>query len=251
MRKIQEQAVDNTIDLERDADAGEAGGDRPDRLSLAAATATLDAHVVTHGDRRSPIAGQYRAISARLFRPEHLSPPASVLFTSALSGEGKTTTVVNLGVALAEGGKTRVVIVDANLRSPALHRLMGIAGEQGLSEYLSGTVRLGEALVPGVYPNLALLPAGHCPENPTRLLSGAALRLLIQKLTAVFNHVLIDSPPIGLFSDAAVIAPHTDGVVLAVRAGRTPLTAVAQAQALIGRVDSPCLGAILTHARPE
>ena len=244
----------DAIDVLKDAQTGGEGAMRPDRLNRTDAGAgggVLDQHVVAHLDCGSLIASQYRAISTRLRRSEIGVPPASILFTSALPGEGKTTTVLNLGVELARSGKDRVVVVDANLRTPAVHRMMGVEGRQGLYEYLSGTLNLGEALVPGPNPNLALLPAGRCGEHPIRTLSGAALPRLLERRSAVFHSVLIDTPPLVSFSDAAVIAPHTDGVVLVIRAGRTPRAAVAEAQYLLGRVNTRCLGAVLTHVAPE
>ena len=210
----------------------------------------IDPHVVAYFDRRSPISAQYRKLCTNLLKLDRANPPRSILITSSVPGEGNSITALNLGVTLADAPESRVVVVDANMRDPSLHRLMGMDNKSGLADYLAGEAVLGRLIRPTALANLSILTAGRLCGNPTKLLSCTRLSDLIRRLAVEFDHVVIDTPPVVSFSDAAVMAPSADGVLLVVNMGETSRKDAAQAHFLLRRVDSRILGAVLTHMVP-
>jgi capsular exopolysaccharide synthesis family protein len=169
-----------------------------------------------------------------------------ILVTSATDGEGRSTTVCNLGLALAEAG-TSVVIVDADLRKPAIARCLGVDGTIGLTDVLVNRVPPERALQP-IAPALDLLPSGLLPPNPSELLGSNRMVELISKLRAGYDVVLIDTPPLLPVTDAAVLAPRADGVLLLVRQGRTTVQDVQAAKDSLHAVSGRIIGSVLTMA---
>jgi succinoglycan biosynthesis transport protein ExoP len=171
--------------------------------------------------------------------------PKSLLITSALPGEGKTTMVVNLGATLASLG-SRVVIVDCDMRRPACHRSTGVENKPGFVQCLTGRVELGEAVlpVPGV-GNLSVVPCGPIPPNPAEVLSSPLTGELLRRLRTEFEYVLVDSPPLLSVADSRILATLTDAVVLVVRAYETPQDAVRRARSLLYGAGARILGVAL------
>ena len=152
-----------------------------------------------------------------------------VQFSSPEPGDGKSTTVANLAVALAQSGK-RVLLIDADLRRPTLHQIFKTRQEAGLADVLHGEIAWENALRSTPVPELSLLTAGDCPENPAELLATASLGTLLKAMRTEFDYILIDSPPILAVSDPCIIAPQTDGMVLVVRLQKTSRTALRRMQ---------------------
>jgi non-specific protein-tyrosine kinase len=196
---------------------------------------------------RSAAAEAYRTLRTNLQFSSLDRDVRCVLVTSAVAGEGKTTVVANLGVALAEGGK-RVLLIDADLRQPALHELFGLAGSPGLSEALIAD-RDELPSLPTAVPDLALLPAGEPPPNPAEFIASARLARLLKRAREQADFVLLDSPPVTAVSDAAVLATLADGVVLVVSAGRTKRELAQRARDQLAHVGAHVLGAVLNNAR--
>ncbi len=171
----------------------------------------------------------------------------SVLITSATSGEGRTTTVCNLGLTLAKAG-ARVVIVDADLRNPSIARSLGIAASPGLTDVLGSTESLKTAVRP-VGPTLDALPSGVCPPNPSELLGSKRMTDLLTSLREMYDVVLVDSAPLLPVTDAAVLAPRVDATLLVVRYGRTHVQDVYAARDALHAVSGRILGVVLTMAR--
>ena len=171
--------------------------------------------------------------------------PRMLLITSALPGEGKTTTTVNLGATLASLGH-RVVIVDCDMRRPACHRSTGVENKPGFVQCLTGHVDLPQAIlpVPGV-TNLSVIPCGPIPPNPAEVLSSPMAGELLRKLRTDFEYVLVDSPPLLSVSDSRILATLTDAVVLVVRAYSTPYEAVRRARELLYGAGARILGVAL------
>lgn len=171
--------------------------------------------------------------------------PRVLLVTSALAGEGKTTTTLNLAMALSSlGGK--VVVVDGDMRRPACHRATGVKNSPGFVQCLTGRVELSEAIlsVPGV-ANLSLIPCGPIPPNPAELLSSPFAAELLRRLRADFEYVLVDSPPLLTVADGRILATMSDGVILVARAHSTPYDAVRQARELLSAAGGRILGVAL------
>ncbi|HZO98776.1 MAG TPA: polysaccharide biosynthesis tyrosine autokinase [Terriglobia bacterium] len=175
--------------------------------------------------------------------------PRLILITSALPGEGKTTTTVSLGMTLASLG-SRVVIVDCDMRKPACHLTARVPNHPGFVKCLTGQIDLSEALlpVPGV-PNLSLIPCGPIPPNPAEVLSSPITREMLQKLRSEFDYVLVDSPPVLSVADTRILATLTDAVVLVTRAHSTPYDVVRRARATLYGSGARILGVALNDVQ--
>jgi capsular exopolysaccharide synthesis family protein len=171
--------------------------------------------------------------------------PKTLLITSALPSEGKTTVTVNLGATLASLG-SKVVIIDCDMRRPCCHRSTGVENKPGFVRCLTGHVELTDAIlaVPGV-ANLSVIPCGPIPPNPAEVLSSPLTGDLLRKLRSQFEYVLLDSPPLLTVSDSRILATLTDAVVLVTRAYSTPFDLVRRARGLLYNSGARILGVAL------
>ena len=171
--------------------------------------------------------------------------------TSADVGEGKSSTVANLGVALARAGR-RVVVVDCDLRRPRLHRFFQLDGDVGLTSVVSGDVELAAAVVavPAV-PSLSLLPAGPAPADPSELLSSTRMSDVVDALRGDGATVLLDCPPVLPVADALAVAPFADATIVVCRAGRSDGKRLARCLELLRQVKAPLAGVVLNAAPAE
>jgi succinoglycan biosynthesis transport protein ExoP len=171
-------------------------------------------------------------------------PPKSIVVTSSLPAEGKSTTASNLAIALAQAGQ-QVAVIDADFRHPQLSQYLGIKGGVGLSEVLIGRVTLAEALQPwGEDGMLTVLPSGAKPPNPSELLGSRAMARVVAELSGR-GMLIIDSPPVLPFTDATVLAKVTDTTLLVVRANSTRLDKLERALQALRTVDAQLAGAVL------
>ena len=168
-----------------------------------------------------------------------------VQLTSAVPGEGKTTTASNLAVVLAQTGAS-VVVVDGDLRKPRIHRVFTTDGTLGLTNNLVGDP-VDLTLTP-IAPNLWVIPSGRVPPNPSEMLASRHMAALVAELKARFDYVIIDSAPCLSVSDAVALSQHVDGVVAVVHAGRTSAPQVRKALASLEQVGAPLLGIVLNRA---
>lgn len=177
--------------------------------------------------------------------------PKLILITSALPSEGKTTTALNLGATLASLN-ARVVVVDCDMRRPAVHRSAGVDNKPGFVQCLTGHVQLADAVlpVPGA-PNLSVIPCGPIPPNPAEILSSRVTGELLAKLREEFEFVLVDSPPILSVADSRILATLTDAAVLVTRAHSTPYDVVRRARSLLYGANSRILGVALNDVDLE
>jgi protein-tyrosine kinase len=167
-------------------------------------------------------AEQLRLLRSRLYQFRELRPLKSVLVTSAMPGEGKTFICANLAYAFARQTDRRILLVDADLRTPALHTLMGAPADPGLGSYLRGEARLDQIVQRGPHESLFLIPAGRPAHSPADLIAGGKLKGLLSQAAPLFDWILVDSPAAAPVSDALHIADWCDGVLLVVRSGATP-----------------------------
>lgn len=174
--------------------------------------------------------------------------PQSIVVTSALPGEGKSTTVANLAIALADTG-TRVALVDADLRRPTLARTMGVEGAVGLTTVLIGRAELSEVIQPWGNGYLHVLPAGQVPPNPSELLGSLAMARLLDQLTSAYDVVLVDTPPLLPVTDAAILAKLTAGAIVVVGADKLHRNQLGEALESLERVGAPVLGIVLNRQR--
>jgi capsular exopolysaccharide synthesis family protein len=186
----------------------------------------------------------YRALRTRILH--HPKRPKTIIVSSPGVGDGKTLTTLNLAGMLALKTETRVLIVDADLRRPAVHSRLGIADTPGLAEVLEGSCRLDEAMVTvAERPNFSILPAGRPSTNPAELFDSPSWRALMAELRNEFSYVLLDSPPVGIVTDFDLIARDTDGVLMVLRQNHTARSLCLDA---LAHVKERLLGCVVNNS---
>jgi len=168
--------------------------------------------------------------------------------TSTRPGEGKTTTAANLAVVLSKTG-ANVVLVDADLRKPDLHRMFAIDGSHGLTNNLAGDPM--ELTIQRITDQLWVIVGGPIPPNPSELLSGRRMEAFCEELARRFDFVIIDSAPLLAVSDGAAVSRHVDGVLLVAQSKRVSLPQMQDSLAILERVGAPVLGVVLTRAKVD
>jgi capsular exopolysaccharide synthesis family protein len=161
----------------------------------------------------------YRSVRTALYFNTQGESHKIVQITSPNMSDGKSTLVANLAVAIAQSGR-KVILVDADLRRPRLHRVFGLSVRKGLAQVIEGDVELAEAVRPTVVPNLSVLPCGIRPPNPGELLTLPRFADLLEELRDSYDFVLLDTPPLLAVSDPCIVAPRVDGVLLTLRVSR-------------------------------
>lgn len=197
-------------------------------------------------DARSQVAEAFREVRTALLVSSPGRAPKSLLVTSSQPREGKTSTALNLAVTLSQLNR-KVLLVDADLRRPRLHKALGLTNESGLSNVLSGGEDLATVVIPAGPPNLFLLASGPPPPNPAELLDSPEFVRLTERLAAeeAYDHVIYDSPPLLSVADAAIIAGRMDGVILVVQSSSTPRDLVGRAAEKLRVVKARVVGALL------
>ncbi|HTW23740.1 MAG TPA: CpsD/CapB family tyrosine-protein kinase [Candidatus Baltobacteraceae bacterium] len=181
-------------------------------------------------------AEQFRTLRSRLYQLRSNQPLRTLLITSSVPAEGKTFVTNNLAQAIVRQPDRRVLIIDADLRCSRLHVPLGAPDTPGLADYLRGDADEMAIIQHGQEGGLCFIPGGTEGANPSELLSNGRLKKLLDRLTPMFDWVLLDSPPCVPVADASILAEHCDGVLLVVRAGSTPVEVAQRAcQELDGR----------------
>jgi capsular exopolysaccharide synthesis family protein len=204
-------------------------------------------HLV-HGRNDGPTVESFRQLRNSLLRLVPEEGPAVILVTSAVPAEGRTTTVVNLALALTDT-RHKVAVVDADLREPKVAQYFDLEPDPGLADVLSGAADLGEVIQRRGKRDLSIVPAGSHVHDPGRVLSSRQLEPLIDKLRGDNDYVLLDSPALLSAADASWLAGHVDGVVLSVRHHSTTVDQLQEAVELLDRVQANILGVVLTMVR--
>jgi len=201
--------------------------------------------LIVQVEPRSPRAEAFRSLRTNLQFLDVESGPRTFVVTSSVPSEGKSTTAANLAIVMAQSG-LRVLVIDADLRSPSVADVFGIEGGVGLSDVLIGRVRLSDAIQQWGVKNLMLLPAGSTPPNPSELLGSQSMSALIRAVEKEFDAVLIDSPPLLPVTDSALLAKQVRGTLVVVAAGRTHKQQLAGALESLHHVDARVSGLVLT-----
>ncbi len=201
--------------------------------------------VLLAGQMQSLRAEGYRQLRTNLQFIDAAEPVRTVVVSSALPDEGKSSTSTNLAVVLAEAGR-RVLLIEADLRRPRVASYLGLEGGVGLTTVLTHDVPLMEAVQPA-RENLSILASGAMPPNPAELLGGERMAALLTEARERFDVVVIDSPPLLAVTDAAVLATTADAVILVVRHGSTPAPAAAQAVKALTTVGGRLIGCVVTR----
>jgi capsular exopolysaccharide synthesis family protein len=226
------------------------------RRLLAAGTANGNGNgdgrseLLIKADSRSSLAEAYRQLRTSVLLSTAGHAPKTLLVTSSVPSEGKTTTAVNTAISLSQTG-ARVLVIDADMRRPRLHNIFEIENRQGLSTILSSELNEAEILsmiTQHEDGHLFLLTSGPVPPNPAELIGSDQMRRLIGTLEDNFTHIVIDSPPIASFTDGVLIAAMVDGVLLVVHAGKSSRGIVRRSRQLLQEVGAKIFGVVLNNA---
>jgi non-specific protein-tyrosine kinase len=204
--------------------------------------------VVAFTKPRSPAAEAYRQLRTNIEFASIDRPVKRLLLTSAGPDEGKSTTVANLAVTMANAGH-KVILIDCDLRRPAQHRIFGLRNTTGLTNAFLGREVPIDALPlqqTGI-ANLWLLPSGPTPPNPADLLDSERMDQVLAKASEQGDYVLLDSPPVVAVTDAAVLSTKVDGVLLVVGAGKVKRDLARKAKAQLEAVKAPVLGVVVNN----
>ena len=201
--------------------------------------------LVTYRRPKSDISESYRALRTAILLSASGAPPKVMLMTSALPQEGKTTTSINTAVVLAQKG-ARVLLIDADLRRPSIHKAFGLKPQVGLSNLLTGSSNLEHTItcVPQL-PNLFLIPAGPPPPHPAELLGSNLMKQYIEQWRGEYDHIIFDTPPALSVTDSILLSVDMDCVVLVVRSGHTTKAALRRAHELLEQVNARVLGTVV------
>ncbi len=189
---------------------------------------------VAHAETGRLPVEQYRRLAAVLHHLQAENGLKVIMVASPLAGDGKTLTAANLALTLSESYGRRVLLVDGDLRSPAIHDLFGLSNAAGLDDGLRADEVRRLTLVE-VSPQLTILPAGRPDADPMSVLTSDRMREVLDEAREKFNWVIVDTPPLGLLPDAHLLAGIVDGAILVIAAGSTPYQSAARSAQLIGR----------------
>jgi len=206
----------------------------------------IDARIVTYHSPKTPISEQYRMIRTNLQRVNPENPPRLIALSSSLHREGKTTTSVNLAVAMAHDLNKNILLVDCDLRKPNVHNLLGLRMEGGMSDILTRGVELDAVFKKTRAENLTVLTSGKIPSNPSELLGSHRMRDLLVELKNRFDYVIVDTPPVLAITDTGILGALVDGVVVVVQTWRTQREALDRARLFLSNAHANIIGYILT-----
>jgi capsular exopolysaccharide synthesis family protein len=200
--------------------------------------------LMVHQEPQSAVAECARSIRTNVTFMSVDSPLKAIVLTSPMPREGKTTVAISLATSMAQSG-VRVLLVDTDLRRPRLHRALNVSSSIGVTSVLVGDTSLEQAIQDTAVPGLSLLPCGPLPPNPSELLHSSRFTRLVQESRELFDLVVFDSPPVGAVTDAAIIAPQLDGVIVVMRAGTTTRESLRGAIRKLLDVGSFLVGGVL------
>jgi succinoglycan biosynthesis transport protein ExoP len=214
-------------------------------------SARNEAHLATISEPRSPASEAYRTLRTSILFMAAQKNLQVLMVTSPSAGDGKTTTSANLAVALAQAGKS-VIIVSADLRKPRLHRFFeGITNVEGLVDVLTGDRGVRQVLQPSAIPNLSVMACGPISSSPAELLHAPRMAAMLEEMRTLADFVIIDSAPVLVVSDSLAMAALVDGVLFVSEAQNTDRQAVSRARNQLEQVGAPVVGAVMNNFDPS
>lgn len=199
---------------------------------------------------KSPVAEAYRIARTNIQFAAVDKELKTILITSSGPAEGKSTTAANLSIAFAQSGKS-VIIVDADLRKPTQHKVWGIDNSIGLTNILLGDLGISTALQSSPMKNLHIITTGPIPPNPAELLGSQRMTTLLTSFKEHADIIIIDTPPVIAVTDAALLAPQVDGVVLVVASGQAKIEAAQRAKQMLLNGKAKILGTMLNMVEED
>ena len=189
----------------------------------------------------------YRNLRTSILLSAHKgNPPRSLLVTSSQKGEGKTTTAINMAIALAQTG-AKVMLLDCDMRNPNVHKALNLRNDAGMSTFLSGNADLSSLIQVSSIPNLSVVPSGPIPPNPAELVGSPHMQEGLLLLQSLVHYVVIDTPPVLAVADARILGTVADGVIMVVKAGTTSKDAVRHTKQLLEEINARILGILLNN----
>ena len=193
----------------------------------------------------SPIAEAYRKIATNIEFSNIDNEIKTIMITSAKQDEGKTTTICNLVMVMTEL-KKKILLIDLDLRKPAVHKTFKISNKQGLTDILINKDDY-KSYLHNVYQGLDILTTGMIPANPTEIINSKALKELIKEMSNNYDYIFIDTPPVMLVSDPITISTYSDAVILAIEHGKTEKELAKKAVESLKQVNANIIGAVLNN----
>lgn len=207
--------------------------------------------LITISNPRSPASEAYRTLRTNLEFSSLDKPIRTMVVTSAAPEEGKSTTLANLAVAIAQAGK-KVILVDCDLRRPALHKIFNARSTAGFTDMMRDDALLKKPpLQETGVPDLRLLVSGTIPPNPAELLGSKRMEEVIAALLKIADMILFDAPPVVAVTDAALLSSKVDAALLVVSAGKTKRDHAKKAKALLDKVNARLIGTVLNNVKGE
>lgn len=211
----------------------------PEKVSpkVAPEDLVLDNKLVSFFEPASMAAEQYRRLRTYVIRPGIENSPRTILVTSAMEGEGKSLTAINLAIIIAVELNSNALIVDCDLRNPSLSRWFGFQGKKGLSDYLLGEAELPDLLVKTSVDKLSILPGGSFQENPVELIGSNRMKSLIGDLKMRYDdrYIILDASPLLATTEPSVLNDMVDGILFVIKSGDTPRESIQQALKLVNK----------------
>lgn len=201
-------------------------------------------HLVAFSKPKSTIAEQYRTIRTNIDFSHADNDLKTIMITSSGPNEGKSTTAANLGVVMAQQGKS-VLLIDGDMRKPTMHYTFRLRNTQGLTTLLTKRTTFEETVQKTEVENLSVLTSGPIPPNPAELLSSVTMASFIKHALTLFDVVIVDTPPVLAVTDAQILANLCDGTVLVIRSGVTEKDAAIKAKVLLSKAKAKMLGVVL------
>lgn len=209
---------------------------------------TIDEHIVSFHDPASPSGEQYKMVRTYLQTLKNSKNYKTFAITSAINGEGKTVTTINLGISITHDLNSKsVLLIDADMRKGKMAKYLGLNHTPGLSEILKGEAEPDACFVNPNIENLTVICAGKTPRNPAELLNSKRMLQLIAGLKTRFDYILIDMPPIMPLTDACIVGPMVDGVIMVIQSGRTQRDVIKHAEHRLHQAHANVIGCVMTN----
>lgn len=209
-------------------------------------TTTLARKLITVENPKAIVSEQFRTLRTNINFSNPDKVLKTILVTSSSPGEGKSTTSANVASVYAQEGK-RVLLVDGDMRKPTVHHTFGLKNTKGLSNVLTRQVSIEEAIQPSTLDNLSIMTSGPIPPNPAELLASKSMEQLIGELTAQYDFIIFDAPPILSVTDSQILSNRCDGTVLVVKAGEAEKAMVQKAKESLVASQANILGVVLNN----
>jgi len=202
--------------------------------------------LVVQNNPKSPVSEAYRVLRTNLQFASLDNPLKVIIITSSGPGEGKTTTAVNLAITFAQSG-SKTLLVDGDLRKPIINRVFGLNNQKGITNILALQEDYNWYINKCPTENLDIITSGAIPPNPSELLASNAMKEFVHKLRDDYDMIIIDSPPVGSVTDAAILSTIADGTVLVASSGKVEIEAITRAKELLVKVNANILGVVLNR----